>query len=77
MLGSLSVALEHEEQTDLAPKLSALRLQITATALDVQNTVTSKLKTRRELEDLMISGGRLEMKWQGALVDPSLRKHLA
>ena len=76
MLGSLSVALEHEEQTDLAPKPPALRLQINAIALDVQNTATSKLNTRRELEYHMISGGRLENKWQGALVDPSLLRHL-
>ena len=62
LLGSLSVALEHEEQTDLAPKPPALRLQITAIALDVQNTATSKLNTRGELEYLMISGGRLENK---------------
>ena len=62
MLGSLSVALEQEEKTDLAPKPPALRPQITAIALDVQNTATSKLNTRGELEYHMISGGRLENK---------------
>ena len=62
MLGSLSVALEHEEQTDLAPKPPALRLQITAIALDVQSTATSILNTRGELDHLMISGDRFEKK---------------
>ena len=66
MLGSPSLALEHEEQTDLAPKPPALRLQITAIALDVTKHSQIKLNKRIELEYLMISGGRLENKWQGA-----------